>query len=262
MGGLDSAFSLNKLNGLWWLLLTLGPLVVFQRALHRELQAVLFLIFRRQEFALILFSILLFPGVLLHETSHFVIARLLRVRTGRFSLIPQPLPNGRLQLGFVETARVDFARDALIGAAPLLAGGLFVAFAGLVRLDLAAVWGSLALGDLTSAFRALADIYARPDFWLWFYLTVAVSSTMLPSASDRRAWTPVVLVLALLVGLALFLGAGPWMSANLLPWLDQALGAVAVVFAISAQVNLAVFLSAWILRKLLSKVTGIKIVGV
>ncbi len=260
MGGLDTAFSPNQLNGLWWLLLALGPLIVFQRALHRELQAVLFLIFRRQEFALILFSILLFPGVLLHESSHFVVARLLRVRTGRFSLIPQPLPNGRLQLGFVETARADFGRDALIGAAPLLAGGLFVAYAGLVRLDLAAVWDSLALGELTSAFAALAAIYARPDFWLWFYLTVAVSSTMLPSTSDRRAWLPLVLVLSTLLGAALFFGAGPWMSANLLPWLDQALGAVAVVFTISALVNLAVLFPTWILRTLLNKVTGLKVV--
>ena len=56
----------------------------------------------------------------------------LRVRTGRFSLLPKMLPDGHLRLGFVETARVDVVRDALIGLAPLLSGAVGVGAAMLV----------------------------------------------------------------------------------------------------------------------------------
>src|SRR5512139_1205122 len=105
---------MSNVDGLMWLLLILGPLLFVQRRLHRETQAVLLLITRHKEISLALFSLLFFPGVLLHELSHYVTARIFGVRTGRFSLLPTPLPDGRLRLGFVETASVDFIRDAII----------------------------------------------------------------------------------------------------------------------------------------------------
>src|SRR3972149_1644635 len=125
---------MTHVDGLMWLLLVLGPLIFVQRKLHRESQAVFLLLTRHKEISLALFSLLFFPGVLLHEMSHYITARLLGVKTGRFSLLPTPLPDGRLRLGFVEAESVDFVRDALIGAAPLLTGGLFVAYAGIQRL--------------------------------------------------------------------------------------------------------------------------------
>ena len=77
-----------------------------------------------------------FPGVLLHELSHFVMARLLRVRTGRFSLLPSLMEDGKLRLGFVETDETDLLREALIGTAPLITGGAAVAYLGISRLGL------------------------------------------------------------------------------------------------------------------------------
>lgn len=251
----------ESLNGLWWLLLWLGPLLLLQRALHREIQAVFLLITRRPDLAIALFSLLFFPGVLLHEFSHYVMARLLRVPTGTVSLIPQSVEGNRLRLGFVETGKTDPLRDALIGAAPMLTGGLFVAYAGIVHLGLLSVWDGLAGGSIDVALNSLATSYTSADFWLWFYLMVTVSSTMLPSASDRRAWLPVILVVVLLIGVALIFGAGPWMSENLLPVLNDALRGVAIVFAISAAVHLVVLSPAWILRKVLSRVTGMQVVS-
>ena len=75
-----------------------------------------------------IFSIIFLPGVFLHESSHFVMAKILRVPTGDFSIFPQSLPDGRLQLGYVETARSDIVRNSLIGAAPLIIGTFFVAY--------------------------------------------------------------------------------------------------------------------------------------
>ena len=130
----------DALDGLWLIVLLLVPLLFLQRSLHREIQAILLLLTRRSDIALTIFAILFFPGVLLHESSHWLMARMLGVKTGRFSLIPKPMANGRLRLGYVETATPDIVRDALIGVAPLLAGGAFVIFAGVFQLNLSAFW--------------------------------------------------------------------------------------------------------------------------
>jgi hypothetical protein len=249
---------MSNVDGLMWLLLILGPLLFVQRRLHRETQAVLLLITRHHEISLALFSLLFFPGVLLHELSHYITARVLGVRTGRFSLLPTPLPDGRLRLGFVETASVDFVRDAIIGVAPLLSGGLFVAYAGIQRLKLPLLWDSLASGNLPFE-EALAAIPTQADFWLWFYLAFTVSSMMLPSASDRRAWLPLTLVVVVLISMALLGGAGPWMMRNLAPTLNQVLQALAVAFGISVFLHMALLLPMWVVRKLLNRITGLEV---
>ena len=182
--------------------------------------------------------------------------KLLFVRTGRFSLLPRPMGNGRLQLGYVETAGSDWLRDALIGAAPLLAGGAFVAYAGVVRLGLPTIWEAILTFGPKFTPDLLRHLYAVPDFWLWFYLTFAVSSTMLPSTSDRRAWLPLSLAIVLLLGLSLAVGAGPWLLAHLAPGFNRVLQSLVVVFAITLTIHLALLLPIWIVRMTLSRISG------
>lgn len=241
-----------QFRGLLWLIAALGPLLILQRLLHREIQTVLLQITRRADLAMMLFSLLFFPGVLLHEGSHFLMAQILRVRTGRFSILPHPLPDGRLQLGYVETAAADPLRETLIGAAPLLAGGAFIAFAGINRLNLLALWSQLQAGGMASLTQLAAGLFAQADFWLWFYLLFTVSSTMLPSASDRRAWLPLGLVTGLLVGLSLLAGAGPWLLAHLAVPLNRLFLNAAVIFFISDFVHIFLLVPVFLLEKFLS----------
>jgi hypothetical protein len=251
---------LSQFDGLLWLLLMLGPLIFLQGRLHHEVQAVFLLLTRRSEIAIFLFSLLFFPGVMLHEGSHYLMARLLGVRTGRFSILPRDMKDGRLQLGFVETAQTDFLRDALIGAAPLLTGGLFVAYSGLVQLNLSALWPPLMDGDVAGSFVVLGALPEQTDFWLWLYLTIAVSSTMLPSASDRRAWPALGLIFGGLLLLALLAGAGEWMLANLAPTLNNALRSLALVFSVGTLVHLALLPPLVLLRRGLSRLMGLQVV--
>jgi hypothetical protein len=242
-----------ELVGLMWLLILLGPLLLLQRSLHREIQSIFLLITRRMDIAMLLFSMLFFPGILLHECSHYLMARALGVRTGRLSLIPRPLDKGKLQLGFVETQSTDWLRDALIGSAPLLSGGLLVAYAGLVRLGLPASWQAYSSGNPTDLFEFLHALFAQTDFWLWFYLTLVVSSTMLPSESDRRAWLPLGIILGLLLIMSLAFGAGPWLAFHLAEPLNRALLAIDTVLGISVLVHLVMLLPLWIIRRILSR---------
>ena len=240
----------DALDGLWLIVLLLVPLLFLQRLLHREIQAILLLLTRRSDIALTIFAILFFPGVLLHESSHWLMARVLRVKTGRFSLIPKPLANGRLRLGYVETATPDIIRDALIGVAPLLAGGAFVIFAGVFQLNLAVFWENLQ-EDINNI-RLLKALFNQPDFWLWFYLVVTVSSTMLPSAADRKAWLPVTIFLSILLAISIFAGAGDWLLDHLADPIGKAFNVLAMVFGISMGVHLVLIPPLWGIRRLLS----------
>jgi hypothetical protein len=238
----------------------LGPLIISQRALHRELQYVFLLLTRRAEVAIVIFSLIFLPGVVLHELSHFIMAKLLRVRTGNFSIIPHRIGNGRLRMGYVETAQADVVRDALIGFAPLLTGGLFVGYAGNVKLGLNSLWSSLVAADMGQLMAAVEIVLARPDFWLWFYLTVAVSSTMMPSSSDRRAWLPLLIAIVFLIGIGLLFGLGPYLMEVLGIPLNNGLRATAVVFGISIGVQIVVLLPTLGIRKLLTRLTGMRVV--
>lgn len=248
------------IDGLVYFTLSLVLFWLAQRWLHRELQAVLLLLTRSPSVAIGIFSLLFFPGVLLHETSHFLMARLLRVRTGKFSLIPQTTPQGSLRLGYVETARADWLRDTLIGLAPLLTGGAVIAWLGFDRLNLMPVGTAILMGNWPVMPAVLRQVAAVPDFWLWFYLAFAISSTMLPSASDRQAWLPMGLVLFVIVGVAAAAGAGEWMLQHLAPSVNSTLRSVSGVFAVSLLLHLALGVPFWLLRLFLSRITGMRVV--
>jgi hypothetical protein len=252
---------LPPLDGLWWLLIALLPLLFVQRRLHQETMAVFLLLTRNQGAALVLFSLLFFPGVVLHELSHWLTAKLLGVRTGTIWLIPERLPDGNLRMGYVEAERVDFVRESLIGFAPLLFGGMFVAYAGLSQLKFHLLWGTLMNVQFAALPGAFAALYAQADFWLWFYLMFVVSATMMPSPSDRQAWMPLILFVVTVIGLALFAGAGPWLVENLAPGLNNVLRAAAVVFGISIAVHLVLLVPAILARRGLSRVTGLTVVA-
>ncbi len=247
------------LDGLVWLLLMLGPLLFAQRWMHREIQIMFLLLTRRPTVSLGLFSLLFFPGVLLHELSHYIVALLLGVHTGRFSLLPRLMPDGKLRLGYLETAGSEVARDAIIGTAPLITGGAAVAYLGINRLGLLPLSVYIGQGDWQGLVSGLLVLPQQQDFWLWFYLAFTISSTMLPSASDRRAWLPVILTGVLLVGVALLAGAGPWMLENLAPWLNGALRSVATVFGISLALHLALLVPLRLLRELVMRASGLRL---
>jgi hypothetical protein len=207
-----------------------------------------------------LFSITFFPGILLHEGSHYVVARLLGVRTGRLSLIPRPVEKGKLQLGFVETDQTDWLRDALIGSAPLLSGGTFVAYAGLSHLGIPGLWWAYISGYFVGLLGAVQNLTLQIDFWIWFYLALVISSTMLPSVSDRRAWLPLCFICVLLFVVSLYFGGGSWLVGNLAEPLNRILLAVAMVFGVSVLVHLVLLPPIWFTRYLIEWLLRSKVV--
>lgn len=250
---------LSSFDGLLWLLATLLLLVIMQRSLHREIQAVFLILTRRSGVTQAVFALIFFPGVFLHELSHFLMAKLLGVETGEFSLFPQAQPDGKLRLGYVETASGGFIRDALVGAAPLVTGSLFVAYAAIYQLRLLPLWDFIRLAEWNGFWAGLMALPKIPDFWLWFYLTFTVSSTMMPSASDRHAWLPLGLLVGILVGVAVLAGAGPWMLDNLATPFNSFLQALALIFGLSGVIHGLTILPFLLLHRILARLTGVDV---
>jgi hypothetical protein len=250
---------MTQLSGPVWFILMLVPLILLQRLLHREIQSVFLILTRDTRVTMGIFSILFLPGVFLHELSHFVIAKLLGVRTGRFSIFPQSLPDGRLQLGYVETARADAVRDSLIGAAPLIVGTLFVAYVAIFHLQMRVLWDAFRNGQFNLFWLGIRALPHVQDFYLWFYLAFAVSSTMMPSESDRHAWLELLISVGVLFAIALAFGAGPWMLSNVAPRLSNFLSSVAVIFGLSAFVHILLILPAALIHKTLARLTGVDV---
>ncbi|MEN4010992.1 MAG: hypothetical protein AB1453_11515 [Chloroflexota bacterium] len=234
--------------------------LVAQRKLHHEIQAVFLLLTRSPALALGLFSVIFFPGVLVHELSHLLTAKLLRVKTGRFSLVPQLQPDGSLRLGYVEAEASDPLRETLIGAAPFISGVVLVGWISVSKMGLQGIDADILNQSWSGIWQGLSGWVQQPDFWLWFYLAFTISSTMLPSASDRRAWLPVGLVLGVITFILILAGGGDWMIAYLAVPVNRGLMALAFIFAFSILLHGCLWLPFWLLRRLLSKITGMRVI--
>jgi hypothetical protein len=151
-----------------------------------------------KNWAVVLYAIVLFPGVLLHEISHWITATLLGVRTGSFSVLPRTKSDGSIQLGYVEyykTSSVGPIRESLIGSAPLVAGTAVIILIGFYVFDVTTLAAAVEAGDIDLLTQAIGALFATGDFLLWLYLIFAISNAMMPSASDRRAWPAFALIL-------------------------------------------------------------------
>ena len=250
---------MTQLSGLVWFIFMLIPLIILQRLLHREIQAVFLILTRDTRVTMGIFAMLFLPGVFLHELSHFVVAKILQVRTGKFSIFPRSLPDGRLQLGYVETAKSDMLRDSLIGAAPLIIGTLFVAYVAIYHLQLRVLWDAFRSGQFDLFWLGVRTLPQTPDFYLWFYLVFTVSSTMMPSESDRHAWLELLISIAVLFSIALLFGAGPWMLSNVAPRLSTFLSSVAAIFGLSVFVHILLILPTALAHKLVARATGLDV---
>lgn len=241
-----------------WLLAALLPLLFLDRWVAQHLQGISRLIFRDPDAAGIVYALLVFPGLVVHEGSHWFMAGLLGVRVRRFSLFPQRQANGALQLGYVEIEKVDFVRAAFIGLAPMLVGVLLVLLIGDYWLDLDLVGAALAQGDLWLALRNLQILLRHADVWLGLYLLFAISCTMWPSASDRQAWPALAVLVSLLTAGMLYAGFGPLLATLTSP-LTDATRATALAFSLTVGLNLSLIPFIWVVEQVVSHLTNLKI---
>ena len=202
------------------------------------------------------YYLLMFPGILLHELSHFIVARLLGIKVTNFSLGPRRRKNSNtIELGSVSVYSGGTIRDSLVGVAPFIAGTVVLLLVSYLVFDVGALGRVWAAEGWKGFFGTIRTLPRTPDFWLWLYVIFAVSNAMMPSVADRQPWLLAALYVAGVLLVAWLLGAFSFLSPSL--W-DNAFGALQVLtlaFLFTVILNAIVGAVLWLVATTLLKLS-------
>ena len=246
-----------------WVAITLPFLYFLQRWIHRHLHGVALLLTGNKQWAIILYAIILFPGVLLHELSHWITANLLRVKTGKFSVLPRSGVDGSVQLGYVEyykTSSVGPIRESLIGSAPLVTGTAVVILIAFRIFDIPALSDAIGSGDIDTLSNALLDLFITPDFLIWLYLLFAISNAMMPSSSDRRAWPAFALIMIIFAVILYLFGLADLFVDRLVGPAATVFGYLGLAYSLVIGVDLFFIFLIYLFESLVSRIKGVDVV--
>jgi hypothetical protein len=228
-----------------------GLTLFLQRWLHQHIQGLTFAVTGDPGCAMRLLFLLLLPGVILHEFSHWAVANIIGVRTGKVSLGLARARGKQFSLGSVNVERTDTFRESVIGVAPFVVGlAAILAIAGF-GFDL---WPntSLSFNQMLDRVLATANDWLT---WLDLYLIFAVSTAMIPSESDREPWGGLIALFGLLGLIAVLFGWLPKIPPDLIQFGQTLLKALTFAFGVSVVVNGVVAFIIWIVEWTIGSVT-------
>ncbi|KAA3660309.1 MAG: hypothetical protein DWQ04_19820 [Chloroflexi bacterium] len=246
-----------------WVALAIPVLIFLQRWIHMHLHGIALMLTGKSEGAVILYALVLLPGVFLHELSHWLSATLLGVRTGTFSIIPKMQDDGTVQLGYVEYYKgrnLGPIRESIIGGAPLLVGTAVIILIGYRVFSVTNLAAAIQSGHIDTLSTALGEFFQTNDVLLWLYLLFAISNGMLPSKSDRRAWPAFLLIMSGL-GIVLYvLGLGTAVIDGLTQPATVVFGYLGLAFSIAIGVDLMFMLLIAATENIISRIKGVSVV--
>lgn len=195
--------------------------------------------------ALALFVVFL-PGIIVHELSHLVMARVLGLRAGRFRVWPEVQRDG-IGLGSVSVEQTDAVRGSLVGAAPLITGTILLTLLGLYVLRADEALALLAYGDWSAVARAFGAAIRGPDGLVVTYAMFAIGNMMMPSRSDRQAWRGPLLFLGMVAAFYAVVGlpADPFLA--VLAWATPLFAVLNVAIFFVVLVDILLFALLWLL---------------
>ncbi len=225
--------------------------LLLQRWLHKHIQGLTFAVTGDPGCAMRFLFILLLPGVILHEGSHWLVANLLGVRTSKISLGLARARGKHFSLGSVNVERTDSLRESLIGVAPFLFGLAAIFLIAGYGFDL---WPDSGLTPTQMIDRVLST---ANDWLTWvdLYLIFAVSTAMIPSESDREPWGGVLAVFGALGVMTIVLGWAPRIPPDVINLARTTLHALSFTFGISVVVNVTIAFVIWIVELTVGSVT-------
>ena len=205
-----------------------------------ELSGTSLLLFSTTSPGIFLYSILVLPGTIIHELSHWIVAEVLGVRTGQISIFPD-LETGAStrRLGSVATAKSDPFRAFLIGIAPFISGLAILAVLGTLLSD---GWGVFAwwINDLI------------------IYGIMVIGNGMMISESDRRTW-PFIIVFLIIIWI--FLSKQTIFDLSFTyDLITTTLKPLNSVLLVTAGLNLVMIVGSYAIRKLIERLTGKRII--
>ncbi|MCZ7667748.1 MAG: hypothetical protein M5U34_11300 [Chloroflexi bacterium] len=245
-----------------WVALAFMVLLFLQRWIHTHLHGLSLLVTGKPEYAVILYAIVLLPGVALHEISHWLAASLLGVRTGKLSLLPRRQPDGAIQLGYVEYYKgrtLGPIRESLIGGAPLISGTLVILLIGFYVFNITELTTAIQSGNVDQLALAVSTLFQTGDFFVWLYLLFAISNAMMPSASDRRAWPAFLLTMLVIAAIVFLLGLTDVILVNMAQPVTAVFGYLGVALSMAIGVDFVFMAVIALLEYLVGRIKGVSV---
>jgi hypothetical protein len=240
---------------IWPLLILFCGLVFLTQWITKHIQGIGYLLSGDGQVALLVYFVLILPGVVVHELSHALVAWVLGVKVRKFSIGPKRRGRSNsVALGSVEIASTGPLRASLIGLAPLIAGS------ATILLISGQIFGlrPYPVRSAAQLWQMVQTAYSTPDFWLWAYLVFAISNAMLPSSADRHAWGTALLFLAIVVAAVYFSGmldqlaAGRDLALAASVWIRGAAAQLTLAFGVTVAVDLIVGASLFVIEQALA----------
>ena len=229
---------------------SLLALAWLSRMVSLRIQTITYYLTGSGDMSRVIIFLVLLPGVILHESAHWLMARLVGLRTGKFRVWPNK-QGDYIGLGSVSVERSDVWRDSLVGIAPLLFGNLVLALIGWRVFATPALFDAMANARPADAVLMFAEGMRTADGLVWAYVIFTVGNSMMPSSSDRTSFKPVLLysMLAAVVYVGVGLPLTP--MTQLLGWVAPAIEIAvgALLFLLVLDVLILVLL--WPLERLL-----------
>lgn len=210
-----------------------------------QIQALLYHLTRSEDMVTVGIFLAYLPGVFIHESAHWAMARLLRLKTGKFRVWPQRR-GGSIGMGSVNVQQGGVWRDSLVGMAPLIVGSILITLIAqqtFLAFRLTEAWARGAWG---TGLHAFWQGLSGEDGLLWAYLLFAIANAMMPSASDRQPLKSLILYGVGAAALYLILGLPASPLTSVLDWsapfLLQLTGALLFTLLLDAIVIVALWL--------------------
>ncbi len=232
-------------------------LIQLGRWVTRQVQTIGWLLTGDANVTMIAYYLLMFPGILLHELSHYITARVLGIKVTGFSLGPRRRKNSStVELGSVSVYSGGTVRDSLVGVAPFVAGTAVLLLVSYTVFDVGAMGRLWAAEGWSGFVKTVQMLPKTPDFWLWLYIIFAVSNAMMPSAADRQPWLLAGLYLAGVIALAWVVGLFGALSDTVWENVLGALQVLTLAFLFTVIVNIVIGTVLWVIASLLLRLSA------
>lgn len=236
--------------------LTLAALTALSRWVALQVQRIGLRLTGNSQAAIMGYYLLLLPGILVHELSHLVMARLLGLKVGKFALGPKRRKNNSVELGSVTVSSGGAVRDSLVGLAPFLGGTAVLLAVGYLVFDVATLGQAWTDGGWRGVLAAVDGIWRVPDFWVWAYVIFAVSNAMTPSPADRQPWLIAGLYAAFALVIAYLLGGLPVLPPSWGIQAANALQLLTLAFLFTLAFDLLAAALLWVIEALIVLLQG------
>lgn len=197
-----------------------------------------FLVSRSQRLALGILSLILLPGTIIHEMSHFLAATMLRVPTGKMSIFPEALEQGKVRAGKLEISDCDPFRKTIIGIAPMLVGLTLIYF----------------IGEFFFSSFSLTTNHQQLTAIIGFYFLLTVSATMFSSPKDLESLIIVLPILTILFLFFYFIGLRITLTGNIIDVIENLVKKLNFALIISIVANFLIVIICTFFIQLFQKI--------